>query len=232
MKKLIILVILFIILGIVFLVFTLFGKKDEPPPDTMPTPTTIQTNTVKLDSSVPLNNATNVPRNQEIVLTFSQSVTDQDIKILVGPDTGQAVLFRGKTVIIRPIPLWEEGTPYRISIQYADLSRIPDGINFTVAGIAPESLPDTGPNPTAIKESEDLQREARPDVYLSNYTPYETDSFSITSEYKTSPTGHFAFIVIVKNNASESTIRNEVAAWAASHGITETQFNSLDISYQ
>jgi hypothetical protein len=182
--------------------------------------------------AIPLNNAQNVPANQEVAFTFSETVSEKDIEILAGPNTGHAVLFRGKTVVVRPIPAWDEGTPYRITIQYADLSRVPDGINFTVAGTPPDTLPDTGPNPTEIKKSEDLQREISPDAYLSNYTPYETNSFSIVSGFKPTPTGHMAFTVTIKNGSSENTIRNEVKAWAATHGITDVQFSSLDILFQ
>lgn len=232
MKKLIILVLLFVILGVIFLAFTFFRKKQEAPPNGMLTPTIVQTNTIQLENAVPVNNATNVARNQDVIFTFSEPVTANDLQILVGPNTGHALLFRGKTVVVRPVPLWDEGTPYRVSIQYANPTQIPDGINFTTVGKPVEKLPDTGPNPTAVKESEDIQLETSPDVYLSNYTPFETQKFRITSAYKATPTGHFAFTVVTKGEASLEVIKSEVEAWARGHGLTETQVNSLDISYE
>ena len=232
MKKLVILIILFFIFGIIFLGFIFFGKNNDTNPDVTPTPTTTQANGVLLQSSIPADNSTNVPVNQEVSFTFSDVVNEEDVEVLVGPSTGQAVLFRGKTIVIRPIPSWNAGTPYRITIQYKNLSRIPDGINFQTIGTEVETLPDTAPNPTEVKASEDLQRTASPDAYLSNYTPYDTQKFTVTSSFKSTPTGHMAFTVVTKGEVSLEVVKSEVRAWGLLHGLTDTQFKTLDISYQ
>ena len=226
------LIFIFVVIAIIFLYFVFFGNKDGITPGNSPTPTTSPINDLILQSSEPLNNSVNVEKTKEIVFTFSRPVTADDFTVLIGPETEHTVVFRGKTVIIKPKTTWSEGTPYRITIQYADLSRVPDGLNFTVVGTSIKTLPNTRPNPTEIQNSEDLQKEARPDVYLSNYAPFETDAFTISSEYRTQPTGHFAFIVQLKEGQSENEVRNAVEAWTISHSLTSEQYNSLDIEFR
>jgi hypothetical protein len=232
MKKITILIGIFIFVLVIFIVFLLLNRPVKPENIVSPTPSPVADNSLLLMSTDPINNTKNVKTNQEIIFTFNNPVNESNITILVSPETKLSVAYRGKTVVIRPETAWAEGISYRISIQYADRSRIPDGINFVVEGTPPATLPDTGPNQEQIKQSEELQRNESPDVFLSNYTPYETDLFTMSSEYASSPVGHFYFTVIKKQGGSENIIRTQVKEWILSLGLTEIQYNNLDVRYK
>ena len=88
-----------------------------------------------------------------------------------------------------------------------------------------QNIPDTMPEGAA--EAERLfQRENHPDVYLANFTPYDSGSFSVQSEFL-SDTNLFRFTVIQKTSAAKDDFTN----WLKSLQLSDQQIGTLDISY-
>ncbi|MBI3620008.1 hypothetical protein HY214_02590 [Candidatus Roizmanbacteria bacterium] len=90
-------------------------------------------------------------------------------------------------------------------------------------------LPQTFPT-GGLKERDDYQRVTRPDLFLANHTPFAAPSFSIATYYKISPAGHWAFAVTLKGG-DQVRAKNDVAAWMTSFGLTASQIQLLDLSY-
>jgi len=93
----------------------------------------------------------------------------------------------------------------------------------------PTFLPDTQPTGAAQDEKK-FQLQNSPDVFLSNQTPYSTKSFSVTSDFKTQPTGHFYFIVTLKSKDSAQD-KISFLNWLKSLGLSDNQINALDVTY-
>ncbi len=221
----------FLVFVVILIILALLFRSSPETNEVIPSPAPEQM-AVELLETVPTDGAASIKLTQEIVLTFNEPVTKNDITILVGPKTELFEAFRGKTVILRPRSQWTPGVENRITIQYADLSRIPASFAFTTVGDAPDTLPDTAPDPTQIQQSKDFQRNARPDVYLAGFVPYDADNFTITAEFVNTPTGHFAFTVVSKGNAPRDQLEREVEAWMRGHALTDAQIQTIDISYQ
>lgn len=239
MKRLTILIGLFVILLVIVVVGFIISPKQQPSIP-MPTPA-IPTITTGLSvlSSIPADETTNVSRDQVLTVTFSQPVTTSDFTVSVAPETAHRVTVEGTTALISPQTQWIEGMPYWVMVRYADdPDRLPYGFAFTVAGPTPETLPNTRPEQEVIDAENAYLREHDPDIYLSNYTPYGEESFSIVS-YFNEEQDRYAFIVEpnVENRYAEVTpeivakMKADANRWMLSLGLTQQQINSLEIQY-
>ncbi|HLL60912.1 MAG TPA: hypothetical protein VK338_04300 [Candidatus Nitrosocosmicus sp.] len=81
-----------------------------------------------------------------------------------------------------------------------------------------------------VKDEQEFQRQNHTDVYLSNFTPYETGLFSIFSDYKPEPTGHFYFLIYLKGESKVKS-RNAVIGWMKNLKLTDEQISKLEIQY-
>lgn len=91
-------------------------------------------------------------------------------------------------------------------------------------------LPDT--QPSGIKQKEEaFQLINHPDVFLSNYCPFESSEFKISSAFQSLPVGHFSFNVKLNLNDPQKA-KQEFKKWLIGLGFSEDQINTLDIFYQ
>jgi len=81
----------------------------------------------------------------------------------------------------------------------------------------------------AVPTEEAYEKVYRPDLFISNKTPYQNEYFAITYTFKTQPSGHFAFTVQLKNDRAKA--QQEFASWLTAQGLTNTQISTLDITY-
>jgi hypothetical protein len=227
------------VIGIPFLVFlfSLFtnGNKKQTP---QPIPQKgIIVNTQYPDqqytivSTNPSQGQTNVARTQPITLTFNQTVeTIPHFSLL--PSVQYSMVARGNTVTITPTNSFEVGQMYSLVVTLPRPTQGNDTLYqlvFTIAGPTPTLAPDTT-DQNLFKNDDESTKNARPDVFLSNYTPYTSSTFSVASDYKTDPTGHFFFTVTIHGDQNSG--RADLTNWMKSLGLTDSQIQSLDITYQ
>lgn len=87
-----------------------------------------------------------------------------------------------------------------------------------------------GPNPTEYFEYEENVRKTDPDIYLANRLPYSTSTFSMT-KFTNWKTGATYFIVSLRGSDSIKS-REDAISWMRSLRLTDSQIQSLSISYQ
>ncbi|HLB61111.1 MAG TPA: hypothetical protein VJL83_05915, partial [Patescibacteria group bacterium] len=108
---------------------------------------------------------------------------------------------------------------------------LPFTVDFFSTGPTPTKLPDTFPGVEEVIKQETFERENHPDVYLTNKTPYAEPSFSVVSDFKKEPTGHYYFIVEISEGFTLEQGRTEFVNWLKTLQLTEQQINLLDIEY-
>ena len=230
MKRLIILIGIFIVILIVLIISLVLGRSNEHP-SVSPTPTLPpEVDQLRVISTIPQDESEDVPITQQIMLTFNEPLTETDITILISPDTPVTTTFQNDVLIISPNPTWQESTAYRIAIRYPDPHKLPDTIDFITEGADEITFPDTAPNPTSVAESEQFVLKERPDIFLKNKTPYAEELFSIISDYD-SETQKFEFLVEIPEGVTESDGRFAAETLMESLGLTPAQINSLSIEY-
>lgn len=112
--------------------------------------------------------------------------------------------------------------------QNSEIQNITVNRTSTTDGPTQTFLPDTQPSGAAERE-DNFQKENHPDVFLSNQTPFENEMFLVESGYKSAPTGHFYFKIMLKGNYETS--KKTVFDWMKSLGLLDTQIQKLDIEY-
>ncbi|NTU72823.1 Ig-like domain-containing protein [Candidatus Roizmanbacteria bacterium] len=199
-------------------------------PTALLSPTT-DLNPLKVLSSVPQDNAINVPNNfTAITMTFNKLFNLSDFSIKIIPSIKYSASDSDKKLTLKLIEPLKSSTQYIVRINFKSPHSIPYIFSFTTIGPTPTLVPDTS-SQEAAQEEDQFQLKYHPDVYVSNQVPYETNDFKITTEFKSSPRGHFAFTVLLKNTDME---KSKVAlfTWLKSLGLQDIDIKSLDIIYQ
>lgn len=229
LKYIFLAIFLLFFLGVILL--AIFGKKTVTMPPIIapatPTPVALQnpntTSALKLISTNPANNATNVSLDQQITLLFNKDISDYHIAFAIAPSVTYTAATQGATLTITPTEPLQSDTTYTYFITI-------DGLPTYTATFSTIHNPNvtTAPDNAADVQNE-INKHNYPDQYLYSYTPYTTDDFSITSDYNTA-TNRFVFTVTYSTD--EQTAKNEVSAWIASLGLTPQQIQQLSITYQ
>lgn len=171
---------------------------------------------------------TNVPLNTQIEVKFNSKINSTLISFNILPTPLYDFEIKEDTLLITPRSGLLPSTLYSVSISSTVTKEPLISFSFTTLGPTPTLLPDT--KPSGEPESTDaLLRQTRPDVYLSNKLPYKSGNFSASYEYKAAPSGHFTFTVTLTGNENEA--KSAFLNWLSSLGLTSTQINNLDISY-
>lgn len=71
----------------------------------------------------------------------------------------------------------------------------------------------------------------QPDLFVSNFLPYETQDFAASSDFTESPTSHFYFVVVLKNSNNNLSME-KFHQWLLSLGLEQQQIAQLDIRYK
>lgn len=195
---------------------------------TVLSPTPIQSNLTVI-STTPADGAKNLPVNEKITVTFNRNFAATEVDFSLLPTLLFATEIKDKNLIVTPQKPYEPGMTYTFVVRFPNSTILPRTYSFTTTGPTQQFLPDTQPS-GAFEREENFQRENNPDVFLSNQTPFENEYFSVISEFKTAPSGHFAFQVTSK--VQDTTLsKTEFTAWLKSLGLTDAQIATLDIQY-
>lgn len=171
----------------------------------------------------------NIGPQEEIVITFSRSFSADEIKFYISPDTLTNVEIKENILHVTPVKAWSPGTKYSYSVNFINDRTKVRLYTFQTTGPTSSSLPDTAPQ-DAFQEELERQKTIRPDIYVSNQTPYENAYFSISAEYTTDSPARFYFSVKQKVNNTD-TVKQYVNAWLQSLDLTQDQISNLDIRY-
>jgi len=96
-----------------------------------------------------------------------------------------------------------------------------------------EPLPTIIPKDTFDKKLHDALKQEeltnRPDITISNLTPYSTDRFIVTTDFVDEQGGYFAITV---SKVVEEDVKNEVNEWFKSLGLTDQAIARLKVTYR
>lgn len=174
----------------------------------------------------PVDEAQKVPLDAKIGITFNQPDDQNDAEFSIHPSIRYDIAWEGNTMIVTLTENYAPGTLYTYIIKYQSRDLPSKTYSFTTIGrIAPAS--DTQPEGAAEAENA-FQRVNHPDVYLSNNVPYSSGTFSVASEFVTSPEGHFQFTV----TSLQSTGKEDFIAWLKTLLLDDDQIAKLDVIYQ
>lgn len=242
-KIIIILGIIVIFLTLIFLLMNLLPRNQstEGPIPTitsnpnLPTGIVVPTRDIApggfdIVSVEPQDQATNIPLDQIITITFNREFQENEIAFNISPPTPYRTYKERNKLIIFPQTTWETGTPYSYSVNFTADNEKVRLYGFTTTGPTPEFLPDTQPE-GAYEEEQERLKNNNPDIYVTNQTPYEATSFKIESNFETQPPEHFYFIVTPKIE-DDAKVREDVILWLQLLDLTDQQIQSLDIRYQ
>jgi len=190
----------------------------------------VKTNELDIVSVSPKDGAEEVSLDTTIRITFSRIPNENEIDFSMGPDSIYSQEINDNVLTIKPWQPLAEGTLYTYSVTFTDDNQKIRLYRFVTKGKLTETLPDTR-SEDFIAEAEEQERINHPDIYITNKTPYENDSFSITSDFEPKTPAHYYFTVVSKTNNAASTAQ-AVDAWLQLQGLTEEQITQLDIRYQ
>lgn len=190
----------------------------------------IQPNELDIVSIDPKDKVQEVGLNTPIIITFSKAFQMNDIEFYISPNTPSSLEIKVTKLIIRPTEAWIPGTLYAYSINIsADVSKV-RLYSFTTTGPTTIGYPDTAPEDYFQAELQ-KQKKERTDLYVSNQTPFETNIFSVSSDYTVEQPAHFYFTIVSKIT-DQNRLKQEVDVWLQSLDLTQDQISNLDIRYQ
>lgn len=210
---------------------TLIPNYTPPPtyPPVQPSDTTIHKHLAVISTS-PINNQKNVPVTlSNITITFDQTVAVSDVPLSIAPSLPYAISSKNNSIIITPKSQLLPGITYFIFLRlYNSPDQItPFSLSFTTEGITPTPLPADNFN---VQDDFSQQRQAAPDVFLSNYTPHSGSDFSISSTYNLQ-IHHYQFTVAL-TGSDQNQAKQDFITWLKSLQFTDQQIQALDITYQ
>lgn len=190
----------------------------------------IKTNELDVISVSPKDGTEKVSTNTKILITFSRPPKENEIDFSMGPDTIYSQKIKDNVLTITPRKPLAEGTLYTYSINFPDDKQKVRLYRFVTEGTSQKVLPDTR-SKDLITEAEEQERIDHPDIYITNRTPFENETFAITSDFEPKTPAHYFFSVVSKIGDTESTQR-AVDAWLQLQGLSEEQITELDIRYK
>jgi hypothetical protein len=183
-----------------------------------------------VESSSPRDRAENVSTDTTSVrIQLSEPVDQASLEIFFAPDIDFGYVVNNNTIIITFITPLQESTIYSYTLKDNNLGVFYTG-SFTTEGPPIAYYPDTRPDGFFEEEAAYL-RENRPDVYLSNNVPYESETFSIQSRMIEGATTRFVFDVRPKA-ATTQQVRNDLNNWLKQLQLTDEQISQLEITIQ
>ncbi len=221
---------LFVFVLILFLFFS-FNKGISTHSNQQITPTIINLQSgIKVLQTSPSNKATDVSINtSSLEITFNNPVSIQQNDISILPTTEFSYHIQGNELFIIPTNSLISSSHYAVTVKYSGANGVAQYETFTFTT--------TGPTPTPLPSSNDNYSQQlgnfiqthHPELVLVNNLPYQNENFSaIYIDQQNQP---FKFVVSSKNGNLNSA-KQAFISWAESLGITPSQLNSLDITYQ
>lgn len=222
---------LFVLFFVGVIILAFFGKKTViiQPNQPLPTPTPIYSSyipngtNIALKNTIPANKSTNVSVDQEIILTFNKAITGSDITFSIVPSIPFDATSSGNMYIITPNEPFFTNTTYTY---FVTIKGLPTYTNIfsTIKDPTVTAIPDF-----ASDIQNEINKHNQPDLYLAGYTPYNTNDFTVVSEYSDT-TNSFSFTVTYY--VSQQQAQQEFTSWVLSLGLTSQQLKLLHVSYQ
>ena len=210
---------------LLFLISLLFTRAVKKPSTTTPSPTQAPL----LKTSIQ-NNQINVPLDGVLTVDFGRPIQASEFAVTYLPVANFSTQASGTILTVTPSSPLKPSTRYSITVSTADRKKLLVALVFTSLGPTPTFRPDTRPSGEP-QRSDDLLRQNHPDNLIANHLPYETSDFKAVYTYKVAPTGHFAFTVTLLG-ANKDSSKLSFITWVKSFGLSDTQINQLDITYQ
>lgn len=228
-----------IVIGLGILIFlelvslSLFSKPTKKTAS-IPNPTPIQsqqpfyyhkpqTPSLTVSSTTPTDLATHVNVDNTISITFNRGFSQKDVSVSFAPSfTFQAKVIKNTLFITPSSPLLSNLSYYG----FVTINNLPSyTFSFTTnQDKLQSSSPDYANDiQTAINQHD------FPDVFLSGFTPYTTDTFTVTSDYSSDTPQHFFFIVTLFGDKVQA--EQDFITWAIATGLTKEQLATMDIRY-
>ncbi len=183
-------------------------------------------NPISIESTDPQNSATGVSLSTPIHITFSRPLDPSEYTFNISPSIEFIPLVANNTLTIKLKSNLSPNTQYSFFVGFKDL--LPSNTyTFTTISSDPSITPAQG---DTVPQHENQQNKINdPDVFLSNYTPYQTGEFSIDSALTPYPNDHFFFNVTL--NKSDPQAKQSFINWLKSLTLSDDQIAKLDIRY-
>ena len=239
MKKIILILIIIVLLlvGILLLINWFNNQSGKDSTDIFAQPTgiilpTSELSPKKLDiiSIDPKDQVKNIELQKKLIITLTRPFTDNELKFFLTPNTPHNIQIEDNKLIITPITNWNSGTLYTYFFNFKDDPEQVRLYTFTTTGPTPEYAPDTeteGLYEAVMNE----QKMKHPDTYVTNNTPFESGTFSVTAAFESNTPAHNYFIVKSKVS-DEEVVRQDVNLWLQQLDLSTEQIESLDIRYE
>ncbi|MFH1832799.1 MAG: Ig-like domain-containing protein [Candidatus Levyibacteriota bacterium] len=180
-------------------------------------------------SSQPDNKENNVSLSSDVIISFNRIFSLDEVIFVISPAISYSTAIDGNKLVIKHSQPFSPGVVYTYIIDYQYLKQLPRTRSFTTSGPTQTYQPNTASKEFFEKQDE-VQRETHPDTFLANHSPHSTNDFSISSDFKQIPTGHFYFVVTL-NDENKVAAKNNFIIWLKSLGLTDLQIQGLDITY-
>lgn len=178
----------------------------------------------------PKDQSENVPSSEAVTITFSRPIISAEVKIYMDPPAERTQTISGNILTLRPKTTWDPGTFYSYNVSFPkDLNRRRT-YAFRVAG-APKPISENTADIEVFEEIIDTHRQERPDLFLMNQSPFETEDFSIEGMFESKNPAHYAFNVTLRKLDKEVS-KNNFINWLRSLELSDEQIANLDITYQ
>jgi hypothetical protein len=190
-----------------------------------------ESDSYEIISTNPTDKSVNIGETDRITISYSTSLSSDDLDISIGPPTEISWETNGSDLIIRPDTPFSTGTQYTITIRYPNNEQLPDFLSFTTAGPTPSVIViEPPPEFENLDEQLRLQQEETPKLYLYNNLPHEGRSFLLEGEMVSISPKEYIFTVSVKTNRSEA--ETDILSYLESEGFTENQIQDITSDFQ
>ncbi len=221
---------LFLILATVLLLRS--GQPTTEGPAVSPTPRmgTSELRGVRIVSSIPEANATNVPvKTSQVRITLSGGLKQGTIEVSVYEKSTRGtvpntVSVNGANVVVDLLRVLAPREEYLVTLTHQ-----PNGVSVGSFRFTIEDAPAVDTYPFGLfEEQERNDLKERPDIYVANKLPYSTDAFTIDARVSG---GSFVYSA-QSSSLSEDELKQVVQQWLLSLGLTDRQISGLTIEYR
>jgi len=198
-------------------------------PTVVPTEEVAEPGALQVVKTLPESGAEGVDLEAEVVVSFNREFTLNEISIEFFDTRFNSVAFQlkalGQALTLIPDNPLEQSTVYTVRIRDRYIRTLKE-LRFLTKTVSPS--PDTRPV-AAVTETVLRNRLERPDVYLANILPYESQDFTMVLE--TDAEGYFTFVV-TQGRLNGELLKEAVKNWLLSLELTEAQIATLNLEYR
>ena len=179
--------------------------------------------------SNPKNGQKSVDLKTNITIKLNKPIKQNFLSFTIFPEVSHSAYSSGNSIEVIFNEKLKEGATYSYSILDSSYSNKPITQWFITKGNVPTPLPHLDESEKIIKKELEMQKKEKPEVFLSNNTPFENEYFKIESAYREDPEGFdfsISFKISDKNLAQKS-----LDDWLLSIGLNKDQISNLNLIY-